>query len=66
MDKFIKSTKSTQPKLTTQDRTIVRDELTKWICSSIRPFNIVSDPGLKTTLKTSVDIYELFTAFRFK
>jgi hypothetical protein len=66
IDKFIKSKNSASLKLTAQDRATIRDELTKWICSSIRPFNIVSDPGLKTTLKIIIDICELFSVFRFK
>ncbi|CAF1396390.1 unnamed protein product [Rotaria sordida] len=60
MDKFIKSKKSAPLKLIAQDRTTIRDEFTKWICSSIRPFNIVSDPGLKTTLKTIIDICQKY------
>ena len=52
MDRFIKSKKSASLRLITQDRMATRDELTEWICSSIRSFNIVSDPGFKTTLKT--------------
>ena len=46
IDKFIKSKKSASLNVTAQDRITIRDELTKCICSSIRPFNIVSDPGL--------------------
>ncbi|CAF3426928.1 unnamed protein product [Rotaria sp. Silwood1] len=60
IDKFIKSKKSTSFKLTSQDRTTIRDEFTKWIYSSIRPFNIISDPGLKTTLKTIIDICQKY------
>jgi hypothetical protein len=56
IDKFIKSNKSTTSKLTAQDRVIIRDELTKWICSSMRSFTIVADPGLKTTFKTIINI----------
>ena len=65
MDKFIKLKTSTSIKLTEQDRTQIRDELTKWICSSIRPFNVVSDAGLKTTLKKIIDICTLFNEFKF-
>ena len=65
MDKFIKLKTSTSIKLTEQDRTQIRDELTKWICSSIRPFNIVSDAGLKTILKKIIDICTLFNEFKF-
>ncbi|CAF1348560.1 unnamed protein product [Rotaria sp. Silwood1] len=50
MNKFIKSKNSTTFKLTAQDYTKIRDQLTKWVYSSIRPFNLVSDKGLKTTL----------------
>ena len=66
IDKFIKTKKSTSIKLTVQDQTKFRDELTKWICESIRPFNLVSDPGLKTTLQTIVDICKLFSVFNMR
>ncbi|CAF4262448.1 unnamed protein product [Rotaria sp. Silwood2] len=56
MDKFMKPRKSSSVKLCAQERTRIQDEFTKWICSSMRPFNLMSDPGMKTTLKTIVDI----------
>ncbi|CAF2053496.1 unnamed protein product [Rotaria magnacalcarata] len=43
-------------KLNSKDRTIIQDEFTKSICSSIRPFNLISDLGLKATLQTIFDI----------
>ena len=66
IDKFIKLKKSGSLKLIAQGRITFRDELTKWIGSSICPFNIVSDLGLKIALKTIIGICELFDAFRFK
>ncbi len=66
IDKFVKLKTSSSSKLTAQERANVRNELTKWICASIRPCNIVADPGLKSTLKIVVDICELFNAFKFE
>ncbi|CAF4828276.1 unnamed protein product, partial [Rotaria magnacalcarata] len=34
----------------------IRDEFTKWFCSPIRPFNMITDPGLKDTLQIIVDM----------
>ncbi|CAF4659126.1 unnamed protein product, partial [Rotaria socialis] len=56
MDKFIKLKKLAPLKSNSKDRTVIQEEFTKWICSSIRPFNLVSDPGLKTMLQTIIDI----------
>jgi hypothetical protein len=60
LEKFIKSKNLTAVKLTAQDQAKIRDEFTKWICSSIRPFNLIADPGLKNTLTTIIDICKLF------
>ena len=54
--KLLNSKRTTSAMLTSEDRTRMRDELTKWICSSIRPFNIVQDMGLGNILQTGVDI----------
>ncbi|CAF4906656.1 unnamed protein product [Rotaria socialis] len=54
------STKYLLRHLTAHDCTLIRDELTKWICSSVRPFNIVSDPGLKITLQTVMNICQKY------
>ncbi|CAF4372964.1 unnamed protein product [Rotaria magnacalcarata] len=51
IDKFMKLKKLPPLKLNSKDRTIIQDEFTKWICSSIRPFNLISDLGLKATEK---------------
>ncbi|CAM4987268.1 unnamed protein product, partial [Rotaria socialis] len=56
MGKFMKLIKLAPLKLNSKDRTIIQDEFTKWIFSSIRPFNLISGPGLKTTLQTIIDI----------
>ncbi|CAF4316628.1 unnamed protein product [Rotaria magnacalcarata] len=56
MGKFMKLKKLPPLKLNSKDRTIIQDEFTKWICSSIRPFNLISDLGLKATLQTIFDI----------
>lgn len=56
MMKLLKSKTTTVTTLTSEDCTRMRDELTKWICSSIRPFNIVHDIGLQNVLQTIVDI----------
>ena len=66
MDKFIKSKRSAPFKLTAQDYTLIRDELTKWICSSVRPFTLVSDPGLKNTLQMIINICELSNIFKYR
>lgn len=56
IDKFVRSKDSLVTKVTPQDCAKFRDDLTKWICTSIRPFNIVADPGLKTAFQTIIDI----------
>lgn len=63
MDKFIATGKPSSVKITAQDQVTFRDELTKWICSSIRPFNLVADPGFTSVLQTVVDMCELFVQF---
>lgn len=55
LDKFMKP-KRTKSSLTAADYIRIRDELTKWICSSVHPFTIINDPGLK-------NIFELILEF---
>ncbi len=59
IEKLMKSKSTTPTTLTSEDYTRIRDELTKWTCSSIRPFNITQDIGLKNVLQTVVDIGKL-------
>lgn len=59
MDKFITTGKTSSVKITAGDQVKFRDELTKWICSSIRPFNLVADPGFASVLQKIVDICKL-------
>ncbi|CAF3479373.1 unnamed protein product [Rotaria sp. Silwood1] len=47
LEKLFKSKKTTSVTLNSKDSTKVKDDLTKWICTSIRPFNIIEDPGRK-------------------
>ena len=42
--------------LNSTDSTNMKDELTKWVCRSVRPFNIVADAGLRDVLQTVLDI----------
>ncbi|CAF2142585.1 unnamed protein product [Rotaria magnacalcarata] len=58
IDKFMKLKNLPPLKLNSKNRTIIQDEFTKSICSSIRPFHLISDLGLKTTLQTIIDICE--------
>ncbi|CAF1032271.1 unnamed protein product [Adineta steineri] len=62
LNKIVKLEEATAPKLAAIDYTEIHDELTKWICSSIRPFNIVTDPGFKTFLETIVNISQEYQA----
>ncbi|CAF5205212.1 unnamed protein product, partial [Rotaria magnacalcarata] len=57
IDKFTQpKTASSSIKLSIQDSMKIRDKFTKWFCSSIRPFNMITDPGLKDTLQIIVDM----------
>ncbi|CAF4086103.1 unnamed protein product [Rotaria sordida] len=47
LDKLFKSKKTASVTLNSKDSTKIKDDLTKWICTSIRPFNMVEDPGRK-------------------
>ncbi|CAF2064091.1 unnamed protein product [Rotaria magnacalcarata] len=42
--------------LNSTDSTNMKDELTKWVCRSARPFNIVADAGLRDVLQTVLDL----------
>jgi hypothetical protein len=55
LDKLIKH-KSKPQSLSSTDATKIKDEFTKWICSSVRPFNIVQDTGLRNVLQSIMDI----------
>jgi hypothetical protein len=59
MLKLLKSNRTNLTMLASEDCTRMRDELTKWICSSIRPFNIIQDVRLKNVLQTVIDIGKL-------
>ena len=58
LDKLLKSKKLTQVTINSKDSTRIKNELTKWICQSVRPFNIVEDVGLRNVLQTVLDIDE--------
>ncbi|CAF1455113.1 unnamed protein product [Rotaria sordida] len=47
LDKLFKSKKTASVTLNSKDSTKIKDDLTKWICTSIRPFNMIEDPGRK-------------------
>ncbi|CAF4313115.1 unnamed protein product [Rotaria sp. Silwood2] len=47
LGKLFKSKKTTSVTLNSKDSTKIKDDLTKWICTSIRPFNIIEDLGRK-------------------
>ena len=48
----------TQVTINSKDSTRIKNELTKWICQSVRPFNIVEDVGLRNVLQTVLNIGE--------
>ncbi|CAF2047774.1 unnamed protein product [Rotaria magnacalcarata] len=52
LEKLLKSKPKAAITLSTTNSTKMKDELTKWICKSVRPFNIVSDTGLRDVLQT--------------
>ncbi|CAF1603766.1 unnamed protein product [Adineta ricciae] len=56
IEKLMKSKSTSSVTLAKEDFTKMRDELTKWICSSMRPFNITHDPGLRNVLQTVIEI----------
>ena len=47
-----------QVTINSKDSTRIKNELTKWICQSVRPFNIVEDVGLRNVLQTILNIGE--------
>ncbi|CAF4309979.1 unnamed protein product, partial [Rotaria sp. Silwood2] len=55
LEKLFKSKKTTSVTLNSKDSTKIKDDLTKWICTSIRPFNIIEDLGLRNVLQTAMD-----------
>ncbi|CAF3038405.1 unnamed protein product [Rotaria sp. Silwood2] len=55
LGKLFKSKKTTSVTLNSKDSTKIKDDLTKWICTSIRPFNIIEDLGLRNVLQTAMD-----------
>jgi hypothetical protein len=56
LEKLFKLKKKAVVMLNSTDSTTMKDELTKWICRSVRPFNIVADAGLKDVLQTVLDL----------
>ena len=54
--KFLKPKPKIAVALSSTDSTKMKDELTKWICKSVRPFNIVSDIGLRDVLQTVLEL----------
>ncbi|CAF4126158.1 unnamed protein product, partial [Rotaria magnacalcarata] len=56
LEKLLKSKPKAAITLSTTNSTKMKDELTKWICKSVRPFNIVSDIGLRDVLQTVLEL----------
>ncbi|CAF1275599.1 unnamed protein product [Rotaria magnacalcarata] len=56
LEKLFKLKKKAVVMLNSTDSTTMKDELTKWVCRSVRPFNIVADAGLKDVLQTVLDL----------
>ncbi|CAF3341802.1 unnamed protein product [Rotaria sp. Silwood2] len=54
--KLFKPKKQAAVMLSSTDSTKMKDELTKWICRSVRPFTIVADVGLTDVLQTVLDL----------
>lgn len=56
MDRMLKSKKNVQVTLSFIDAKKMKDAVSKWICTSIRPFNIIADVDLQDVLQSVLDI----------
>ena len=53
---LFKSRQKAAAAINSKDSTEIKDALTRWVCRSVRPFNIVEDAGLRDILQTVLDL----------
>ena len=52
LHKLFKSRQKAAPTINSKDSTEIKDALTRWVCRSVHPFNIVENAGLRDALQT--------------
>ncbi|CAF3075368.1 unnamed protein product [Rotaria sp. Silwood2] len=49
-----------QKNLTTDQSTVIKDLITRWVCTDIRPFSIIEDGGLRLLIQECVKLGSLY------